>query len=517
MRICLISREYPPETGFGGIATFTKHLAHGLKALGHDVVVVALAKDRAKVADDDGVAVHRVEPYPFVSKLGTLSMCIPYSKYVLLCATALWAKFAELHNEKPFDAVDTPELLAEGLFPAVTQAVPLVIRLYTPHSKFIAEKLHNVEPSFDHQFVAMLERVAMLQADVITSPSNDLAEFVALDLGISIDDIAIVRNPIDTKVFCPEGDRALESKDGKLSVLFVGRLEERKGIHYLVEAIPQVVSQFQQVHFVIIGDDTNTAKGGTSVLAELKQVLRKSNCEKYVTFIDRIALTDLPKYYRSADISIVPSVYDNSPYTCLEAMACGAPVIGSSAGGTKEYVVDGESGIIIPPRDSAAITRALVKLLSDDEERRRLSKNARKRAVDCFDRSEIGRQTAALYEKAAQLHAGRKKSVEARTLYHHDYRRATEDAATLIDSFDKGIYDLLYQQSYRFRLRHWGRLIKARPKLFAAKVLYKISGLFLRLTGKKAEQYPDAVKRLALSIEVKDKERLSGKLAGKHE
>jgi glycosyltransferase involved in cell wall biosynthesis len=443
-------------------------------------------------------------------------MCIPYSKYVLLCATALWDKFAELHNEKPFDAVDTPELLAEGLFPAVTQTVPLVIRLYTPHSKFIAEKLHNVEPSFDHQFVAMLERVAMLQADIITSPSNDLAEFVALDLGISIDDIAIVRNPIDTTVFSPEGDKAISPQDGMLSVLFVGRLEERKGIHYLVEAIPQVVSQFQQVHFVIIGDDTNTAKGGTSVLTELKQALRRSNCEKYVTFIDRIALTDLPKYYRSADISIVPSVYDNSPYTCLEAMACGTPVIGSSAGGTKEYVVDGESGIIIPPRDSAAITRALVKLLSDDEERRRLSKNARKRAVDCFDRSEIGRQTAILYEKAAQLHASRKKSVEARTLYHHDYRRATEDAATLIDSFDKGIYDLLYQQSYRFRLRHWGRLIKARPKLFAAKVLYKISGLFLRLTGKKAEQYPDAVKRLALSIEVKDKERLSGKLAGKH-
>ena len=77
MRICLISREYPPETGFGGIATFTKHLAHGLKNLGHDVVVIALAKDKAKLADDNGIPVHRVEAYPFTSKLAALSMCVP--------------------------------------------------------------------------------------------------------------------------------------------------------------------------------------------------------------------------------------------------------------------------------------------------------------------------------------------------------------------------------------------------------------------------------------------------------
>ena len=58
MRICLISREYPPETGFGGIATFIQHLAQGLKSLGHDVVVVALAKEKASVQDDNGIPVH---------------------------------------------------------------------------------------------------------------------------------------------------------------------------------------------------------------------------------------------------------------------------------------------------------------------------------------------------------------------------------------------------------------------------------------------------------------------------
>ncbi len=192
MRICLISREYPPETGFGGIATFTRHLALGLKASGHDVEVVCLAKEEARTLDDQGIPVHRVLPFAFETKLSAIDRCMPYSKYLITASTALWHKFAQLHGENPFDVIDTPELLAEGILPAITRVAPLVIRLYTPHSKFIAEKLHNVTASFDHQTLAMLERVAMLQADVLTSPSFDVAKFVAADLNYPLDQIAIV-------------------------------------------------------------------------------------------------------------------------------------------------------------------------------------------------------------------------------------------------------------------------------------------------------------------------------------
>lgn len=506
MRICLISREYPPDTGFGGIATFTKHLAHGLKSLGHEVVVVALAKSKAKVADDNGITVHRVEGYSFTTKLGAINRLTPYSKYVLQCCTALWDKFAELHELERFDVVDTPELLAEGIIPAITQAVPQVIRLYTPHSKFIAEKLHNVVPSFDHQFVAMLERIAMLQTDVLTSPSNDLAQFVAGDLGLPVERIQIVRNPIDTSVFTPEGELAL-SKSDKLRIVFVGRLEGRKGITYLVDAIPLVVAQYPNVEFVIIGDDTTTGEGMTSVLASLKKALEASNCTKYVKFIDRISLDELPSYYRSADISVVPSVYDNSPYTCLEAMACGKPVIGTDAGGTKEYIEHGVSGLIIPACDTNALAQACIELLSNSAERKHLSDGARERAVKHFDRTEIARQTVACYDLATKLFNERKASEAARSLYHHDYRRATADAEALIDSFDRTIYDLLFQQSYRFRLTHWWQILKARPKLFAAKTASKALRASLRLFGVNSANMPTVLKKLEASIDKKDRER----------
>ncbi|MBS1989154.1 MAG: glycosyltransferase family 4 protein [Cyanobacteria bacterium SZAS LIN-3] len=510
MRICLISREYPPETGFGGIATFTRHLAMGLKALGHDVEVVCLAKETARTLDDDGVPVHRVLPFAFKSKLATVDCFMPYSKYLITASTALWHKFAQLHDQKPFDVVDTPELLAEGIMPAITRVAPLVIRLYTPHSKFIAEKLHNVSASFDHQNVAMIERIAMLQADVLTSPSKDLAEFVAGDLNVPLESIEIVQNPLDTSVFCPEGDKALPPTD-KLRVVFVGRLEERKGITYLVEAIPRVTSQFKNVEFVIIGDDTATAHGGTSVLAQLKDSLKRSGSEGYVTFIDRIALADLPKYYRSADISIVPSVYDNSPYTALEAMSCGRPVIGTSGGGTKEYVAHGESGLIIEPRDSEAIASALLSLLTNEGERLRLSQGARKRAVECFDRKAIAAQTVALYEQAARHFIGTHK----RSLYRHDFRRATEDACTYLDSLDKAIYDLLYQRSIRFRFSHWWHFFKARPRLFAGKTLLKIAKAPYKIVGTREERMPAYLKKLELAIASKEVAQRDGELAGR--
>jgi len=498
MRICLISREYPPETGFGGIATFANHLAIGLTELGHQVEVVALAKDKASTVEQEGVTVHRVEPRVIVGDLAAVSISMPYSRYVLKTTSALWAKFHELHQERPFDVVDTPELLAEGIYPAVTRVAPLLIRLYTPHSKFIAERLHNVVPSFDHQFVATLERIAMLSADVITSPSADLSAFVSQDLNYPVEGIRIVRNPIDPVRFSPDGDRAL-TPDGRLTVLFVGRLEARKGIDYLVAAIPKVVSVVPGVRFVIIGDDTNNASGQRSVLAGLQDSLRKSRSTSYVEFIDRVPLDRLPDYYRSADICIVPSLYDNSPYTCLEAMSCGRAVVGTSGGGTREYIVHGESGLIIPPRDADSIANALIGLLKSESERQRLAANARRRVLDHFQRTEIARQTVSLYEETIDRFQARLPG----GLYLKPAEQALPDADAFLFSFDQMLYDLLYLKSYRFRINHWWRLITTRPRLSLLKAVLSCARRFVRLLGIPQEETPSVVARLEEAVKVR--------------
>lgn len=469
MRVCLISREYPPETGFGGIATFVRHLAHGLKEIGHEVEVVALAKESEKTVDDDGVTVHRVLPYQLEGELDAVNRCMPYSRYVLLTTLSLWRKFLELHQKKAFDIAESPELLAESLYASVLKVIPLVIRLYTPHSKFMAENLHNTAATFDHMFVAALERVAMAGADLLTSPSRDLAEFVAADLPYPLEKIEIVRNPIDPEEFSPEGKQAIQA-DGRKTILFVGRLEERKGIQYLIQAVPKVLQACPQTRFIIIGDDTINAAGGQrSVLADLKNLLKDQNCLEAVSFIPRVPLKELPDYYRSADISVVPSLYDNSPYTCLEAMSCGRPVIGTSAGGTREYIEDGESGLIVPPRDPDAIADAIIKLIKDDSYRKFLSTNARQRVLDKFQRRKIAQDTVELYKVAMERYKERRGS-----LYLRPPEQALPDAAVMLYALDRMIYNLMYQESYRFRLSYWLHHLLHRPRLFGAKALLSL-------------------------------------------
>ena len=101
-------------------------------------------------------------------------------------------------RDKPFDVVEAPEHLAEALFPALTKACPLVVRLHTPQFKIVDEGFHNLTPNFDQQLTGMLERMTILQADLVTSPSQNLANYVCNDTGsAALSSVCMIANPVD--------------------------------------------------------------------------------------------------------------------------------------------------------------------------------------------------------------------------------------------------------------------------------------------------------------------------------
>jgi glycogen(starch) synthase len=470
VRICLISKEYPPDTGWGGIGAYTYQIAHGLKEIGQDVQVVSLmgredpqnkpaGRESENAVMQEGIPVHRVAWLGGLSEWSAVHLTTPYTHYNLETNFALWRKFAQLHKSQPFDVVEAPEHLADGFMPALNQAAPLVIKLHTPQAKLLAERFHNLSPNFDQQFIAMIERVAMLAAEVLISPSEDLADWVARDLKYPRDDIRIVRNPVDANKFCPEGARAIAG-DGKVTVLFVGRLEERKGIQFLVRAIPEIVKEFANVRFIIVGADTNTAAGQTSVLAELKGILAQSGCTDKVTFVPHVKLEDMPSYYRSADICVAPSLYDNAPYTCIEAMSCGKAFVGTSAGGMREYLTDGQSGLIVPPSDSGALAKALLSLLTDEAVRLRMGEEARKRVLERFHRTAVAQENVAIYTIAQERHAEKRRNAG----YRGDGEQFLTDATEFFRSYNRMLYDMLYVHSLKFRLKHWMKKALTRLK-----------------------------------------------------
>lgn len=473
MRICLISREYPPDTGWGGIGAYTYNHARALKELGHDVEVISLTKKDATAdvavsstsEDPFYVPVHRAVWGPLLEELTTIWISLPYTHFVLKSCVALWRKFLEVHSVKPFDVVEAPEHLAEALFPALTKVCPLVIRLHTPHSKFIREKYHNLNASFDQELVAILERTAMLEADLLSSPSEDLAAYVAEDTAVKLSSIEIVRNPVDCNKFTPEGEKAI-AKDNRVTVFFAGRLEERKGIHYLLEAVPAILKQNSKVRFVVVGADTNTGPGKTSVLTALKRKLAEDGVENAVQFISHVALDQMAAHYRSADICVVPSLYENAPYTVLEAQASGKPVVGTSAGGSKEYIADGVTGFVVEPRNSQALADAINRLVADEPLRLKMGNAARERSINKFDKTIIVNEALASYTEAIRRFAQTKDTA----LYRKSPEESLSDFVSLLYVYHTSLCDLIYRHSFMYRTNYWLQLALRRPRLCFAKL-----------------------------------------------
>ena len=508
MRICLFSREFPPDTGWGGIGTFVHDLALGLKENGEEVEVISLSADgKESTIDYQGVKVHRVPPDDSLDTYQMTLSVMPYSHSLLKALFAMHTKFRQLNNERPFDVVEVPEMFGEGIFVALAKECPLVVRLYTPHFKFIEDKLHLIDDAFDHQFLALIEKLTLLTADVVTSPSEDLGGYVRDAVGFEPSEMAIVRGLIDTNRFCPEGKKAL-GEDKGLKAVFVGRLEERKGVYQLVRAIPKVVEKCPQARFYFVGKDTNTAKGGRSVQAELEQELKAAGVAGHVVFTGPVPHATMPEYFRAADIFVLPSLYDNAPLTCLEAISSGVAMVGTSAGGMKEYVVSGESGTIIPPADVDALAEALIDLFQNDDKRKSYGEEARKRALELFDRRITAAKTVELYKLARSNFNARKQYA----LYRKEKEALLPKAEDLLRAFDKMVYDLLYRKSLAFRLSYWFHMLKDRPRLFAANAAMETSSMLASIFNNKTLER--TAERLRSMIEEQAKTRQEAEAAG---
>ncbi len=501
MRICLISREYPPDTGWGGVGAFNFHMAHSLTRAGHDVEVISLsAGDSARTSEELGVTVHRVAWKHLLDELNLLLVAAPSSHYVIKTTVALWMRFMELHSQKPFDVVEVPEHLAGGLFHAMTREVPLVVQLHTPHSKFISDCFHGVTPSFDNRLICILERVGILLADQVISPSANLAGFVAEDTGYPFERIRVIKYPVDTDKFKPEGPKALAA-DGNLTVFFAGRLEERKGIHYLVEAMPAIVQAVPNVRFICVGADTQAAPGGGSMLAWLKKRLDENKCASKVTFIPHIPLTEMANYVRSADVCVVPSLYDNAPFTCIEALACGKPVVATTAGGMGEYAAHNERGIIVPPRSAEALSDAIITLLKDEQKRLQFGKNARAFAESTLNLAYKAEEKIEQYEQARANYKAR----QADPLYMRGTQRCLRDALEVLCAYEQMMFETLSKQSLAFRVKHWVRFFQKRPRLCVANI---IVSSYRKVAGKHATA-PAFIARLEDAVEAQRKEQFN--------
>jgi glycosyltransferase involved in cell wall biosynthesis len=389
MKICIVSQEFPAETGHGGIGVYAHNLSRALKRCGHDVAVISATYDnREKWEDVDGVRVLRLPlSAPKIITQRTVNDLITYSKKVRGAVMGLF-------GGKGPDIVEFPEFGAEGhaFLCNGGSPVPSVVRLHTP--------LYHVfkydERAWTPRTLAMseLEKDVIRKAPFLSSPSCSLARIVAGDLGLSAENIRILPYPVDCEKFSPGGT------EDEMTVLRVGRLQRFKGTHVLIQAVPEILRMFPRARFVFAGRDTLSGPNGASYKEWMLGGLDReywSNLE----FLDSVAFDEMPALYRRCAMSAAPSLYDNFPNVCLEAMACGKPLVASAVGGIPEMVKDGETGLLVPPSDPSALAGAICRLLGDERLRARLGASARKSMLADYEPSVIARRMVELYREAA--------------------------------------------------------------------------------------------------------------------
>lgn len=397
LNICIVSREYPPETLWGGIGTFTYNLAHGLKNIGHNVHVIAFTLSQDSIEYDSGIKVHRISSpkLPLIKKTMWDFVQRALSPFALFYSHKVLKKIESLHKNNHFDVIDFPEHIGEGFLSIRGKRHPSLVRLYTPLCLIGQLGMNRTTNRFDYWLLGLMEKSSINKATIVNSPSKALADLVKKEFVIQ-NQIEIIYNPIDTDMFSPKVDK-MKNSHNSIKVLFVGGLTDRKGLHILAHAIPKVIEKVENVNFVILGNDSKGVEGFKSMKKYMLNIFEEKEVSKKIEFIDRVPYKKLPEFYNDADISVVPSLYDNSPYTCLEAMSCGLPVIGTFAGGMPEYIDDGKNGIIIPPANIDSLAEALTELSLDSNKRIKYGINARRKAIIKFKRETVAKKITELY------------------------------------------------------------------------------------------------------------------------
>jgi glycosyltransferase involved in cell wall biosynthesis len=200
--------------------------------------------------------------------------------------------------------------------------------------------------------------------------------------GVARENIAVIPNAVRLPAN-PKTDYRL-APDGAIKLVAHGRLHEKKGYGVLVEAIAQLVQDGIDWSCRIAGD-------GPERVALQMQIEQNSLADKIELpgWIDSVA-----DFLAPGDIFVLPSFQEDFPLAVLDAMASGMPIVASAIDGPKDFLVDGETALLVPPGDSAALVRALKRLIGDDALRASLGRAAHAEAVARYSFEAVGQQLA---------------------------------------------------------------------------------------------------------------------------
>ncbi|MFC1908325.1 glycosyltransferase family 4 protein [Chloroflexota bacterium] len=203
------------------------------------------------------------------------------------------------------------------------------------------------------------------------------------------DDYHIIPNGIDTKHFYPEVLPMEGFNDGKKNILFVGRMEKRKGLNYLLEAYKLVKREIPDSRLIVVGP-------GNRLRHKYEKQIKHIGLED-VNFIGYSSYRDLPRYYKAADVVCAPATgWESFGIVLLEAMAVGKPLVASNIDGYSSVATDGVEGLLVPPKSPQGIAGALLSVMKDSSMQQQMGSRGRLKALE-YDWEQVAKRVLDCY------------------------------------------------------------------------------------------------------------------------
>ena len=407
MRVCFLLHQGSMYSGGQGI--YLHHITRELVALGHDIHVIA-GPPYPEVAE--GVTMYKIPNYSIYRLLETgrffffgrepASFFHPLNFYELATSRAgmfsvmaafsfrAYRKLRELAPKLQFDIVHDVQGLGYGALLIKANGLPVVANIHHPLQVDRTNRVQQADSwgemvKWVRFYPFWMQEVVARRIDRIVTGSKSSAELVSKAFRLPAQQITAVYDGVETDVFKP-----IDVEREPETLLFVGNSDDRnKGACYLIEALA-LLKHRMDLHLTVVDRP----------VADLVSALsERLGIEHMVTLTGRLSREDLVSRYNRAQLFVSPSLYEGFGLPAAEAMACGTPVLATTAGAFPEIIEDGTSGVLVPPGDVPALASAIERILDDSALQAKLSEEGRKRIVNHFSWRDTGIGTEALYEE----------------------------------------------------------------------------------------------------------------------
>jgi len=362
LKIGIVTPTYHPYPG--GVPEHVYHLCVELGRLGHDVRVITTNFGPGEAPNEEQVIrIGRSVPVPANGSICPVAVDVRMRSKVRKVLAA--ERFDVLHLHEPLMPWLCLAVLAEA-------DVPVVGTFHANNDAALGYRMFR--PLLQNYLGKLGARIAV---------SSAAEQTVARHFGGRY---TVIPNGVDIERFSAGGRPGV---DGSFDILFVGRLEPRKGAKYLLRAMPRILGEVPRARLVVVGSGPMSGYYRSHL---------PEGIEDRVKFVGRVSGEDLARHYAAAHVFCSPATGGESfGIVLIEAMAAGAAVVASDIAGYRDVVVDGENGLLTRPGDPDSIAEAVIRLAGDEELRKRLVESGG-RDVRQYSWTRVTRRILDVYE-----------------------------------------------------------------------------------------------------------------------